>query len=263
MTTYTEFSTQNSVHLPEIRTIGWRQPWQWLVRGWGDLRRAPGISLYYGMLFSAFGALLLFAAFTYNYVQALPTLLVAFLLVAPLIAVGLYAVPRAHDRRERATFGDTVRALRDNTNVVLMSLVTMFVVLSWLNVAMFVTAGFFGGIDRLPGSDLPLLLAAGLGAQWLVPFLGVALLFALLAFAVSAVSYPMLFDRPEGNPFRAVLTSLMAVGRNAGPMILWAAIVSALTAIGFATWLVGMIVLLPLMAYASWHAYRDLVGRDH
>jgi len=32
-----------------------------------------------------------------------------------------------------------------------------------------------------------------------------------------------------------------------------------LTAIGFATWLFGLIVILPLLGHATWHCYKDLV----
>ena len=40
---------------------------------------------------------------------------------------------------------------------------------------------------------------------------------------------------------------------------LWGAIVVTLTAIGFLTLFFGLIVLMPLIGHASWHAYRDLV----
>ena len=41
-------------------------------------------------------------------------------------------------------------------------------------------------------------------------------------------------------------------------MALWAALLVALIVLGFATLLLGMIVVLPWAAHASWHAYRDL-----
>jgi uncharacterized membrane protein len=42
-------------------------------------------------------------------------------------------------------------------------------------------------------------------------------------------------------------------------MLLWAALIATLTAVGFATLMLGLIVIFPWLAYASWHAYRDLV----
>jgi uncharacterized membrane protein len=36
-------------------------------------------------------------------------------------------------------------------------------------------------------------------------------------------------------------------------------LIAVLTAIGFATFMLGLIVVFPLLGHASWHAYRDLV----
>jgi uncharacterized membrane protein len=43
-------------------------------------------------------------------------------------------------------------------------------------------------------------------------------------------------------------------------MIVWAALIVALTAVGFAPFLLGMVVVAPLLGHATWHAYRDLVA---
>jgi uncharacterized membrane protein len=42
-------------------------------------------------------------------------------------------------------------------------------------------------------------------------------------------------------------------------MTFWGMIVVTLTALGFLTLFFGLIVLMPLIGHASWHAYRDLV----
>jgi len=39
----------------------------------------------------------------------------------------------------------------------------------------------------------------------------------------------------------------------------WAVLIVALTVLGFVTLLVGMVFVAPLLGYATWHAYRDLV----
>jgi uncharacterized membrane protein len=41
---------------------------------------------------------------------------------------------------------------------------------------------------------------------------------------------------------------------------LWAAIIVALTVLGFATLLFGLVLFMPLLGHASWHAYRELVA---
>ena len=76
-----------------------------------------------------------------------------------------------------------------------------------------------------------------------------------------------LFDSNKGTPIAfmdgefitAMRTSLRTVDANLLVMIFWGAIVVTLTAIGFLTLFFGLIVLMPLIGHASWHAYRDLV----
>jgi uncharacterized membrane protein len=42
-------------------------------------------------------------------------------------------------------------------------------------------------------------------------------------------------------------------------MAVWAALLMGLTLFGFVTAFIGMIVVIPLLGHASWHAYRDLI----
>jgi len=81
---------------------------------------------------------------------------------------------------------------------------------------------------------------------------------AAIIFALSAVSVPLIIDRHAGAR-DAMLTSLRAVLANIPAMIIWSAMLVVLTGIGFATLLFGMIVVIPVLGHATWHAYRDLV----
>jgi uncharacterized membrane protein len=42
-------------------------------------------------------------------------------------------------------------------------------------------------------------------------------------------------------------------------MAVWGAIIVALTAIGFALAFIGLVVAVPVIGHATWHAYRELV----
>jgi uncharacterized membrane protein len=77
-------------------------------------------------------------------------------------------------------------------------------------------------------------------------------------YAITAVSIPMMVDR-DVDAITAMMTSLRAVAANLLPMLLWAGLIVALSAVGFATLLIGMVVILPLLGHATWHAYKDLV----
>jgi uncharacterized membrane protein len=84
-------------------------------------------------------------------------------------------------------------------------------------------------------------------------------LIAALVFAISVVSMPMLVDR-RGDLLSALGTSLGAVAANPIPLALWASLIMLLTVLGFATALVGFVILLPWLGHASFHAYKDLVA---
>ena len=68
---------------------------------------------------------------------------------------------------------------------------------------------------------------------------------ALLVFATSAVSLPMLLDRANMDIVSAMIVSFNVVRLDFAPMMLWAATIVALTALGFATWYLGLVVALP------------------
>jgi uncharacterized membrane protein len=83
-------------------------------------------------------------------------------------------------------------------------------------------------------------------------------LLALGVFAISVVAVPLMLDR-DADVATALMTSLRAFGRNVKPLLLWAGLIVALTLFGFATLLFGLVVIMPVLGHASWHAYRDLV----
>jgi len=54
--------------------------------------------------------------------------------------------------------------------------------------------------------------------------------------------------------------SFRAVMQNKARMVLWAMAILLLTAIGFLTFGLGLVVVIPLIGHATWHAYRDLIA---
>ena len=82
---------------------------------------------------------------------------------------------------------------------------------------------------------------------------------AMLALLISAGSAPMIFDR-GGSTRAAIITSMKAVAMHPRAMALWAALIVTLTMFGFATWMAGMIIVLPLIGHATGRAHKDLVA---
>jgi uncharacterized membrane protein len=69
----------------------------------------------------------------------------------------------------------------------------------------------------------------------------------------------MLVDKPEANVMEAIATSVRAVLANPKAMALWGLLVVVFTAAGLVTLYVGLVIALPLIGHATWHAYKDLV----
>jgi uncharacterized membrane protein len=72
------------------------------------------------------------------------------------------------------------------------------------------------------------------------------------------VTVPLIIDR-GASARSAMWTSVKATLYNLPAMVVWAALIVIMTAVGFATLLLGMIIVAPLLGHATWHAYRDLV----
>lgn len=77
-------------------------------------------------------------------------------------------------------------------------------------------------------------------------------------FASTVITIPLLLDR-QLSVKQAISTSWQVILTNPVPMALWGGLIMALTFLGFAFALLGLVLVVPLLGHASWHAYRDLV----
>ncbi len=240
----------------ELREVPAFSPVAWLVRGWDDLRAAPLASLFYGAAFAAMGwALLALYDFAYQYVT---TLAGAFLLAAPFLATGLYALSRDRERGVKPRFVASLTAWRENIGGLgVYVLVITVIFLVWARASLVTFALFSTG--TMP--DLKGFLAKAFSwgnIEFVLVYFAAGGLFATIVFAVSVISVPMLLDRGNDAVSAAIL-SVQALARNPGTMAVWAALIVLLTGIGFATFFVGLVVTMPLIGHATWHAYRDCI----
>jgi uncharacterized membrane protein len=82
--------------------------------------------------------------------------------------------------------------------------------------------------------------------------------FAVLALAISVVSFPLLLDRDVSLNV-AVATSMRAVAANPIPMAGWGLIVAGSLVLGSLPVFLGLIVVMPVLGHATWHLYRRVV----
>lgn len=244
---------------PGVRTVALLQPLQWLRRGGADLLRCPWPGLLHGLAMAMFGAALLLLA--HQRFWLLAGAFSGFLLVAPLLATGLYAVSRALEKGQTASLRTALSAWwpRDS-KLVLFGLLLALAGTGWVLTSAALITRFALSAVNSPADFLHAVVLAPTGhlfEGWLL--LGGAL--ATPVFASSVVALPLLLDRPVAV-WPAVLTSVRAVLANPGAMALWATLILGLTLMGMATLMVGLVVVVPWLAHASWHAYRDLVDLE-
>ena len=245
---------------PVINRVGVDRPWAWLARGWEDMRRASGASYLYGVLFAVLGVVMMVFAWVVGLRAVVLPLVAGFFLVGPILAVGLYDISRRLERGEAVMPRLTFAAFRHNAgDIAFMGLILMLFFLAWIRIATLIYALFFGSQPFELGAAVEQLLLTSDGLSFLVVGTLIGAVLAALVFAISAVSIPMLLDRDVGV-ISAVATSVVAVRENIAAMAVWAVLIVLFIGAGLVTGFIGLILTMPLVGHASWHAYRDLVA---
>lgn len=241
-------------HITDIDRSG-----HWLAAGWRDFLAAPGVSLTYGAAFVIIGNLLTLGLWASGLDSLILPLAGGFIIMAPLLVVGLYDVSRRLETGQPVTLAHIFSAFRANlSQLSAMGVVLLIAFLVWIEVALFLFMLFFS--DAPPPLDTFVgdVLFSLRGAPLLLFGTLVGALFAGIVFSVTAVSVPLIYDRPI-DVVTAISISLLCAQVNFRLMFGWAGLIAVLTAVGLATSFLGLAVAMPVLAYATWHAYRDLI----
>ena len=241
---------------PDIRSVGLDAPARWLSAGWGDLRQARGASLFYGTCF-AVGGWVMQIVFARAY-SLFAGLITGFLLLAPFLAMGLYDLSRRIGLGEPPRLLVTFTAWRSNlANVSLLAAVLAVVFLVWARASMVIFALFFDAAGLPTFVDVVHAVVTLEQPEFALVYFMVGGFFALFVFAISVVAVPLMLDRGT-DAISSAITSISACTRNPLPMLLWGLCIVVLVAIGLATRFIGLIVIMPILGHATWHAYREL-----
>ncbi len=235
---------------------------RWLAKGWSDLWIQPILSLGYGLGVFLLSVVFVWLLFVGQRDYYLFPAMAGFLIIAPLLAAGLYAKSRAIESGERISARRMllIRA-ETGTHIFFTGLLLVLLFLLWMRAAVLIYALFFGVSPFLGFAQIvPVLLTTPTGWAMLVVGGFVGSLFAGFAFGVSVFSIPMLLDR-RVDSLTAMGTSMALVWNNLRVMMAWGAIVLGLFLVCLATALAGLVVVFPLLGHATWHAYREMAGR--
>ena len=241
-------------------------PIRWLKLAWQDIKNAPKVSLCWGLIIALISLVVAVMAFKLGKFALLALLLSGFTYVAPLLGVALYSVSRGLEMDKEPTFAYSLRFVkRLIPHASGFFIVQLVILMIWSRSGMIATAFFPTSEyeqtlfwDALKRGNL---LYSGEGSEFLhFLLLGSTFgaIFATLTFFITAVSLPMLADK-KVDMIAVILTSINACLRNKWTMLIWAILICALIAIGILTFFIGFIVIMPLLGYGAWHAYRETV----
>jgi uncharacterized membrane protein len=203
------------------------------------------------------GGILLVLAFSHA-VQLVTAVTTGFILVGPLLCLGLYELSRQRETGEPPSLAFSLVAWKKNVGAFgIYSLILIVIYLVWARASLVIFALFYqGGMPTLEGFMLQIVKFDNI--EFLLAYVAVGGFFATLVFAFSVVSIPMMLDRNQ-DTVTAMLGSFLSLVRNLPMMLIWAALIVLAAVIGFATAFIGLIFTMPLVGHATWHAYRALI----
>jgi uncharacterized membrane protein len=231
----------------------------WLAAGWRDLVTDPGPSLLYGLGVFIVSAAIVAGLFIFGWDYILFPAFAGFMVVGPILAIGLYEKSRRIAAREPVSLANMifVRAVSAGqlwfTGVLLCLLMLL-----WMRAAVIIYALFFGLLP-FPGLQhvAAVLFATPVGWALLIVGSVVGALFAAFSFAISVFSVPRLLDE-KVDALTAMGNSMSLVWNNLPVVLAWGLIVLVLFLFSLATGLLGLIVVFPLLGHGTWHAYRAI-----
>lgn len=231
-----------------------------LALGVKDFNRAPKYGMFFGGIYAVGGLGIVWVAFGLGYFYLAYPFVMGFALFAPFAAAGTYEVSRRLEQGQPLSWRCVLGAVWSRAGMEFgwLALVSLFTLILWLDLAVFLFLGFFGA--HVP--SLPELFTTIFTTTYGMAFFAVGNLvgavIALVVFSFTAISPPLLADR-DIDFVTALTTSVRAVLVNPRTMLAWAVVIGMDLALSFVTLFVALIVILPVLGHTTWHLYRRLI----
>ncbi len=245
-----------------IRRIGLSDLRWALARGVEDFGASRTDVIFLCAIYPLVGLLLARLAFGYELLPLVFPLASGFALVGPLAGVGLTELSRRRELGLSAGWADAFTVFRSPAigGIVLLGLILLVMLMFWLVLSNAV-------YDLTLGPKPPVSLSAfahdvlhtRAGLTMMMAGIGTGFVFAVVALAISAVSFPMMLDRNVSLE-TAVRTSVRAMARNPIAIGAWGVFIAAGLVVGSLPLLLGLVFVVPVFGHATWHLYRRAVS---
>jgi uncharacterized membrane protein len=222
-----------------------------LLKGLDDFKEKPTHLVILAIIYPLAMLVAVNVAAGYELLPLVFPLVSGFALIGPVAAVGLYDMSRQH--------AFTIFRSPSIFAIVKLSILLGVIYFVWLGAAFAIYRSIYGSV--VPTSIAEFMwqiLTTPAGWTLIILGCGVGFVFALVALAISAVSFPLLIDRNVGT-VAAIQTSVHAFMANPVTMTMWGLIVAGLLVIGTIPLFVGLAVVMPVLGHATWHLYRKVV----
>jgi uncharacterized membrane protein len=255
-------ATDRRTDLPVIRRIEFSDLGDALRQGWDDFKVWPTHAVFLCIIYPLVGLVLGGMALGYSVLPLLFPLAAGFAMLGPVAALMMYELSRRRELGETPSFSAAIGVIRAPgfPAIVAIGLLLM---------------GLVPALARGCASPLPIVVRrlcrarcdravhpSGLHDRSRLEVDDLReshrLRFALVAFCLTVISFPVLLDRDVGAA-TALLTSVRAVVANPVVMAAWGLIVAALLVLGSLPAFIGLAVVMPVLGHATWHLYRKLV----
>jgi uncharacterized membrane protein len=256
--------TEPPHELPVVRTIGLAELRGALAKGLDDFRAMPTHVIFLSLLYPVVGLLLFRAVFGYDLIPLLYPLAAGFPLIGPFAAVGLYELSRRRELGLDTSWKHAFDIIHSPSlrPICLLGGLLLVIFTVWLATAHALYEARFGDYEPTTLAEFARkVLFTQQGQDLIIVGNVVGFLFAVVAFALSVVSFPLLLDRNVGV-VSAIITSIRTIVRNPVAMIVWGIFVAGLLVLGSLPFFLGMAIVVPVLGHSTWHLYRAVIEPD-
>ena len=254
-----------------INQINLGSPVVWVSKAFKDVMLCPKVAIFYGGLFTLvvynLWNFLLNSAMLHD--VAAPLIAMIILVLGPMSAISLYDVSKKISKGEIPTLKSVLKAsIKSNGSCpsIFLSIILMLIAIAWMVFSPLIYTVFNAGTLNIVNSDQTIIQSLvsdflnGTNMAFVVSYTVFTLALGLIAFMISWFSFPMVHDQ-DVDPFTAITTSLKAASKNTLVMIPWIVFVAIFVIIGLLTpYFIGLVIIIPVLAHSTWHAYKEMVG---